>query len=181
MYAAVASALLPLLRRMDPEQANGLALRALRLGLAGYGAGPDDPVLAVSVLGREFSNPIGLAAGFDKGAVAASALMRLGFGFVETGTVTPLPQRGNPKPRIFRLDPDLAVINRLGFNNDGLDAYLRRLAALSEPVPRLVPLGATRSHRICPPTGWPPSSRPVRRTVFRASSWATRPSPGRTA
>jgi dihydroorotate dehydrogenase len=139
MRAAIASALLPLLRRMDPEQANGLALRALQLGLAGRFSAPDDPVLAVSVLGREFSNPIGLAAGFDKGAVAAGALMRLGFGFVETGTVTPLPQQGNPKPRIFRLDPDLAVINRLGFNNDGLNAYLRRLAALSERVPRAVP------------------------------------------
>jgi dihydroorotate dehydrogenase len=140
MRTAIASALLPLLRRMDPEQAHGLALRALRLGLSGQSLAPDDPVLAVSVLGRSFSNPIGLAAGFDKGAVAVNALMRLGFGFVETGTVTPLPQQGNPRPRIFRLEPDLAVINRLGFNNAGLDAYLRRLAAV--PVPRSVPLGA---------------------------------------
>jgi dihydroorotate dehydrogenase len=140
MRTAIASALLPLLRRMDPEQAHGLALRALRLGLSGPSAAPDDPVLAVSVLGQSFSNPIGLAAGFDKGAVAVSALMRLGFGFVETGTVTPLPQPGNPRPRIFRLDPDRAVINRLGFNNDGLEAYLRRLAAV--PVPRSVPVGA---------------------------------------
>src|SRR5271155_308951 len=140
MRTAIASALLPLLRRMDPEQAHGLALRALRLGLSGLSASPDDPVLAVSVLGQSFSNPIGLAAGFDKGAVAVNALMRLGFGFVETGTVTPLPQQGNPRPRIFRLEPDLAVINRLGFNNAGLEAYLRRLAAV--PVPRSVPLGA---------------------------------------
>jgi dihydroorotate dehydrogenase len=129
-----------LLRRMDPERAHGLALRALRLGLAGQSPAPDDPVLAISVLGQSFSNPIGLAAGFDKGAVAVSGLMRLGFGFVETGTVTPLPQPGNPRPRIFRLDPDRAVINRLGFNNDGLDAYLRRLASV--PVPRSVPVGA---------------------------------------
>ena len=140
MRTTIASALLPLLRRMDPEQAHGLALRALRLGLSGPSLAPDDPVLAVSVLGQSFSNPIGLAAGFDKGAVAVNALMRLGFGFVETGTVTPLPQQGNTRPRIFRLEPDRAVINRLGFNNAGLDAYLRRLAAV--PVPRSVPLGA---------------------------------------
>lgn len=139
MLPAIASALLPLLRRMDPERAHGIALQALRLGLAGQSRAPDDPVLAVSVLGRRFSNPIGLAAGFDKGAVAAKALMRLGFGFVETGTVTPLPQPGNPRPRVFRLDPDKAVINRLGFNNAGLDAYLRELSALAD---RPVPLGA---------------------------------------
>jgi len=139
MLATIASAVLPLLRGMDPERAHGIALRALRLGLAGGSGAPDDPSLAISVLGLQFSNPIGLAAGFDKGAVAARALMRLGFGFVETGTVTPLPQLGNPKPRLFRLEPDRAVINRLGFNNQGLDAYLRELAALSE---RPVPLGA---------------------------------------
>ena len=139
MLSAIASALLPLLRRMDPERAHGIALRALRLGPAGRSAETDDLALAISVLGRTFANPIGLAAGFDKGAVAAAALMRLGFGFVETGTVTPRPQPGNPKPRIFRLEPDRAIINRLGFNNAGLDAYVRRLAALSV---RTVPLGA---------------------------------------
>lgn len=139
MLSAVASALLPLLRRIDPERAHGIALRALRLGLVGRSPAPDDPALAVTVLGRRFSNPIGLAAGFDKGAVATKALMRLGFGFVETGTVTPLPQPGNPKPRLFRLEPDNAVINRLGFNNAGLDAYLRQLVTLSA---RPVPLGA---------------------------------------
>ena len=80
------------------------------------------------MLGRRFANPIGLAAGFDKNAVAVPALMRLGFGFVETGTVTPRPQSGNPRPRLFRLTADAAVINRLGFNNAGLDAYLARLA-----------------------------------------------------
>jgi dihydroorotate dehydrogenase len=134
-----ASALLPLLRRIDPERAHGIALRALRLGLGGRSLAPDDPALAITVLGRRFANPIGLAAGFDKGAVAAKALMRLGFGFVETGTVTPLPQPGNPQPRLFRLEPDRAVINRLGFNNAGLGAYLRQLALLSD---RAVPLGA---------------------------------------
>jgi dihydroorotate dehydrogenase len=139
MLATIASVLLPLLRRIEPERAHGIALWALRLGLAGRSATPDDPALAVTALGRTFANPIGLAAGFDKGAVAAAALMRLGFGFVETGTVTPLVQIGNPKPRLFRLEPDRAVINRLGFNNSGLDAYVRRLAALSA---RTVPLGA---------------------------------------
>jgi dihydroorotate dehydrogenase len=139
MRAAIASALLPLMRRLDAERAHGLALHALRLGLIGQSRAPDDPALAVSVLGRNFANPIGLAAGFDKGAVAADALMRLGFGFVETGTVTPLPQPGNPKPRLFRLEQDRAAINRLGFNNAGLAAYLAELAALSH---RPVPLGA---------------------------------------
>ena len=136
MRIAIASALLPLLRRMDPERAHGLALRALRLGLMGNGLGQDDLSLAIRVLGRWFCNPIGLAAGFDKGAVAADALMRLGFGFVETGTVTPRPQPGNPKPRLFRLDEDRAVINRLGFNNPGIDAFLEELRSLpAHPVP----------------------------------------------
>jgi dihydroorotate dehydrogenase len=136
MLPSIASALLPLLRRMDPERAHLLGLRALRLGLAGAVTAPDDPSLAIEVLGRRFANPIGLAAGFDKGAVAVQGLMRLGFGFVETGTVTPRPQPGNPKPRMFRLDEDQAVINRLGFNNAGLDAYLRAIATLrNRPVP----------------------------------------------
>lgn len=139
MTPAIASRCLPLLRLLDPERAHGAALLALRLGFAGRDRTPDDPSLAVTVLGRTFANPIGLAAGFDKGAVAAGALMHLGFGFVETGTVTPRPQPGNPKPRMFRLDQDLAAINRLGFNNDGLDAYVRQLARLSN---RPVPLGA---------------------------------------
>jgi dihydroorotate dehydrogenase len=139
MTPAIASTLMPLLRRMDPERAHGVALLALRLGLGGRDAAVDDPALSVSALGRTLPNPIGLAAGFDKNAVAARALMRLGFGFVETGTVTPRPQVGNPRPRIFRLEQDRAVINRLGFNNAGLEAYLRRLARLRS---RRVMLGA---------------------------------------
>lgn len=111
--------------------AHDFSLKALRWGLAGHDSRADDPVLAVTVLGRTFANPIGLAAGFDKDAVAAAALMRLGFGFVETGTVTPRPQAGNAKPRLYRLEPDRAVINRMGFNNGGLDAYRRNLEALS--------------------------------------------------
>src|SRR4051794_1446292 len=130
MTPAIASALLPLLRGMDPERAHTLALWALRCGLAGRAAQADDPILAVNALGRRLGNPIGLAAGFDKDAVAVPALMRLGFGFVETGTVTPRPQAGNPRPRLFRLEPDRAVINRMGFNNAGIDAYRARLAAL---------------------------------------------------
>lgn len=130
MTPAISSALLPLLRRIDPERAHNLALYALRLGLAGRVTDSDEPILAVEALGRRFSNPIGLAAGFDKNAVAVPALMRLGFGLIETGTVTPRPQPGNPRPRLFRLDADAAVINRMGFNNAGLGPYLGRLAAL---------------------------------------------------
>ena len=128
MTPTIASALMPLLRRLDPERAHDIALRALRLGFAGRAAGADDPALAVVALGRRFANPIGLAAGFDKNAVAVAALARLGFGFIETGTVTPRPQAGNARPRLFRLEPDDAVINRMGFNNAGLEAYRVRLA-----------------------------------------------------
>jgi dihydroorotate dehydrogenase len=139
MTPTLASAILPLLRRMDAEHAHDLSLFALRRGLIGRDTSPTDPALALDVLGRRFANPIGLAAGFDKNAVAATALMRLGFGFVETGTVTPRPQPGNPRPRLFRLPQDAAAINRLGFNNAGLDIYRRNLAALGN---RPVPLGA---------------------------------------
>ena len=120
MTPSLASVLLPLLHRLDAERAHELALLGLRLGLAGTAASDDDPALATEVLGRYFANPIGLAAGFDKNAVAIAPLMRLGFGFVETGTVTPRPQQGNPRPRLFRLTEDSAVINRMGFNNAGI-------------------------------------------------------------
>jgi dihydroorotate dehydrogenase len=120
---------MPALRLLDAETAHGWALKALRLGLAGTAATPDDPALQVRALGLVFNNPIGLAAGFDKNAEAVLPLMRLGFGFVEAGTVTPRPQQGNPRPRLFRLPRHHAVINRMGFNNDGLDAYCARLAA----------------------------------------------------
>src|SRR5262245_23994944 len=136
MLAALA---MPLLRRLDPERAHTLALRALALGLAGPDRSPDDPILAVSAFDMDFRNPIGLAAGFDKDAAALAPLMRLGFGFVEAGTVTPRPQAGNPRPRLFRLVEDDAVINRMGFNNAGLEAFRARLAALPT---RPVPLGA---------------------------------------
>jgi dihydroorotate dehydrogenase len=124
----IASAFAPIMRLVDPERAHGLALQALRLGLGGRAREPGCGCLAVEALGRRFINPIGLAAGFDKDATAVAALMRLGFGFVETGTVTPRAQSGNPRPRLFRLVADQAVINRMGFNNAGIDAFLVRLA-----------------------------------------------------
>ncbi|MBP0465036.1 quinone-dependent dihydroorotate dehydrogenase [Roseomonas sp. PWR1] len=135
MTPAIASALMPLIRGLDAETAHGLALKALAAGLAGRDAGTDDPVLETHCLGLRFRNPIGLAAGFDKDAVAVAPLMRLGFGFVEAGTVTPRPQPGNPRPRLFRLQEDAAVINRMGFNNGGLDGYVARIAALPRPLP----------------------------------------------
>jgi len=138
MTPGLASALMPLLRGMDAEAAHGLALRALNLGLAGRGAETDDPVLATEAFGISFRNPLGLAAGFDKDAAAVLPLLRLGFGFVEAGTVTPLPQAGNPRPRLFRLPEDRAVINRMGFNNNGLEAFRARLAALPRPLPGIV-------------------------------------------
>ncbi|MFC5067424.1 quinone-dependent dihydroorotate dehydrogenase [Flaviflagellibacter deserti] len=121
----------PLLRgvfqSIDPERAHELTLAALeRVPLPP--ARPDDPRLAVEAFGLTFPNPIGLAAGFDKDARVPDAMLRLGFGFVEVGSITPLPQPGNPKPRIFRLPDDQGVINRLGFNNGGHEAALRRLA-----------------------------------------------------
>jgi dihydroorotate dehydrogenase len=128
MMDGIASIVMPFLRRMDAERAHTIALYALRLGLVGRAREEDAPALAVDALGRHFINPIGLAAGFDKNAVAVPALMRLGFGFIETGTVTPRPQPGNPRPRLFRLEPDQAVINRMGFNNDGIEAYAAHLA-----------------------------------------------------
>ena len=118
---------LPLLRWFDPEDAHRMAIQGLRL-LPPMRLRPDDPKLAVRAFGLNFPNPIGMAAGFDKSAEAPDALLRLGFGFVEIGTVTPKPQIGNKRPRLFRLERDEAVINRMGFNNDGADRVLRRLA-----------------------------------------------------
>jgi dihydroorotate dehydrogenase len=123
----LAAAAMPLLRRLDPETAHLLSLRALRLGLVRPDRTPDDPRLAVAAFGRTLRNPIGLAAGFDKNGIALAALGGLGFGFLEAGTVTPRPQAGNPRPRLFRLEQDRAVINRMGFNNEGIAALLPRL------------------------------------------------------
>jgi dihydroorotate dehydrogenase len=116
------------MRALDPEDAHALAIKALRyVPIARQAADPSE--LAVRVFGLNFPNPVGLAAGFDKNAQVPDALLRLGFGFVEVGTVTPLPQAGNPRPRLFRLESDEGVINRLGFNSEGAVAALKRLAA----------------------------------------------------
>ncbi len=119
---------LALLHRMDPERAHGLALAALRLGLGPRGGAISSPRLRVQLAGLDLPNPLGLAAGFDKNAVAVGPLLRSGFGFVEVGAATPRPQPGNPRPRLFRLAEDRAVINRFGFNNDGMEAIAARLA-----------------------------------------------------
>ena len=114
-----------LLRRLDAERAHELAIAGLKyLPLP---VGQDDPVLKTEVAGLSLPNPVGLAAGLDKNAVAIRGLAGLGFGFVECGSVTPRPQAGNPRPRLFRLEEDRAIINRMGFNNDGLDAFAARL------------------------------------------------------
>jgi dihydroorotate dehydrogenase len=116
------------LRSTDPEVAHGLALKSLNLGL-GPKAGPfTTPRLATTVAGMSLPNPVGLAAGFDKNATALHALAKCGFGFVEVGAITPRPQPGNPKPRLFRLTEDQAAINRFGFNNEGMEAAATRLA-----------------------------------------------------
>ncbi|MCK1393859.1 quinone-dependent dihydroorotate dehydrogenase [Bradyrhizobium sp. 1] len=122
---------LPLLRWLDAEDAHRLAIQGLRF-LPPVKPRPDDAKLAVRAFGLNFPNPIGMAAGFDKSAEVPDALLRLGFGFVEIGSVTPKPQSGNPRPRLFRLERDEAVINRMGFNNDGAEVALRRLAARAQ-------------------------------------------------
>jgi dihydroorotate dehydrogenase len=114
------------LRALDPEDAHGLALLGLQAGLGPLG-GRDDPILATTLAGLALPNPVGLAPGFDKDAEVYRPMLRAGFGFVECGTVTPLPQAGNPRPRLFRLTEDKAVINRMGFNNRGLEAFAARL------------------------------------------------------
>jgi len=118
----------PFLRALEPENAHRLAINALRfMPLAKVAAESEE--LTVRAFGLKFPNPVGLASGFDKNGEVPDALLRLGFGFVEVGTITPRAQAGNPKPRMFRLDHDQAVINRLGFNNDGAAAVHVRLAA----------------------------------------------------
>lgn len=115
------------LRATDAEQSHHLALKAIEFGLHPRVWRAEDARLAQTVFGLRFANPVGLAAGFDKDARAIPALFRMGFGFVETGTLTPLPQPGNPEPRLFRLDTDKALINRMGFNNAGFAAALGRI------------------------------------------------------
>ena len=128
---------------LDPERAHGLTIKSLK-----YGPTPKvkirDPRLATSIAGLEFENPLGLAAGFDKNAEVPNAMLGLGFGFVEVGAVTPRPQPGNPRPRVFRLRTDRAVINRYGFNNDGLDVIASRLKKRSRRGIVGINLGANK-------------------------------------
>ena len=123
------SVLRPFLFNLDPETAHDLAIKSLKFNPlpSKMFEVEDEQMLKVQLLGKNFPNPIGLAAGFDKSAEAYNSLLRLGFGFVEVGTVTPLKQFGNPKPRIFRLKDDAALINRLGFNNDGIEIIKNRI------------------------------------------------------
>jgi dihydroorotate dehydrogenase len=116
-----------LLLALDPEQAHDLAVKSLELGLYPRATTPDDKRLAQRIFGLDFPNPLGMAPGFDKNARVPRELLAMGFGFVEVGTLTPRPQSGNPLPRMFRSVADRAVINRLGFNNEGQEAALRRL------------------------------------------------------
>ncbi|MFC5372228.1 quinone-dependent dihydroorotate dehydrogenase [Brevundimonas faecalis] len=132
-----------LLRQMDPETAHRLAIRALQVTpLPAPGA--DDPILKTRVAGLEMSNPVGLAAGLDKNGEALEGLSRLGFGAVECGSVTPRAQPGNPKPRLFRLSEDQAIINRMGFNNEGLKPFGARLARRPTRTPVGANLGANK-------------------------------------
>lgn len=128
MIDAAFPLLRPLLHRLDAERAHDLTIRALG-ALPVTAPAADEASLAVEILGRRFPNPVGLAAGFDKGARVPDALLGLGFGFVEVGGVVPRPQPGNPRPRVFRLAADRAVINRFGLNSEGLDVVTARLKA----------------------------------------------------
>lgn len=131
------------LRTLDPEDAHRLTIRALALGLGPRAPAPD-PILATTVAGLSLPSAVGLAAGFDKNAEAFGPMLAAGFGFVECGTVTPLPQSGNPRPRLFRLSEDQAVINRMGFNNAGLEAFAVRLARPGRPGPVGANIGANK-------------------------------------
>lgn len=127
----------PFFKMVQPETAHGLTLWALRKGLAGKAHIPAHPSLTQELWGRKFPNPVGLAAGFDKDAEAIAPLVDMGFGFVEAGTVTPQPQAGNPKPRIFRVPSHDAVINRMGFPSKGLENFRENVQRLREENPEL--------------------------------------------
>jgi dihydroorotate dehydrogenase len=132
------------LLRMDPEIAHGATVSALRLGLAPEQQGPDAPELRTNLCGLELSNPVGMAAGFDKNAEVPVPLARMGFGMVEIGTVTPRPQQGNAKPRIFRIASAEGVVNRLGFNNEGHEAAFARLKGAHVAAALGVNIGANK-------------------------------------
>lgn len=132
------------LLRMDPETAHSATINALRLGLAPMQDDPDPLELKTSLAGLELRNPVGMAAGFDKNGEVPRPLALMGFGMVEVGTVTPLPQSGNPKPRLFRVGAAEGVINRMGFNNDGHDEVYRRLSHLRVPAILGINIGANK-------------------------------------
>ncbi|MEL7012010.1 MAG: quinone-dependent dihydroorotate dehydrogenase [Pseudomonadota bacterium] len=140
----VEQASLPLLRLFDPERAHGLGLKALNAGLAPSPGPVTSPRLRTELAGFDLPNPIGLAAGFDKNAEALGPLSRSGFGFLEVGAITPRAQPGNPKPRLFRLTQDNAVINRFGFNNDGMEVAADRLARRPKDIVIGLNLGANK-------------------------------------
>lgn len=132
------------LRRLDPETAHGLALRAVHSPLAARPGPVTSDRLRTTLAGLTLPNPVGLAAGFDKNATAIAPLSRTGFGWIEAGAATPLPQQGNPRPRLFRLGEDQAAINRFGFNNDGMETIAARLARRPKGVPVGLNLGANK-------------------------------------
>ena len=133
----------PALLALDPEKAHELTLRSLEQGIFPHG-GQNDHRLEQTVWGLRFKNPLGMAAGFDKNGRVTGPLFKMGFGFCEAGTVTPLPQDGNPRPRVFRLIKDRAVINRLGFNNQGHDALAARLVSRSHEGVLSINIGANK-------------------------------------
>lgn len=135
---------LALLHRMDPEAAHGMSIKALKAGLAPMPGPVTSPRLKTTVAGLDLPNPVGLAAGFDKNGEVLAPLSRTGFGFIEVGAVTPRPQPGNPKPRLFRLSEDKAAINRFGFNNEGMEAMAHRLANRPEYAVIGLNLGANK-------------------------------------
>ncbi|WP_298854474.1 quinone-dependent dihydroorotate dehydrogenase [uncultured Ruegeria sp.] len=132
------------LHRMDPEAAHGMSIRALKTGLTPAPGPVTTPRLKTKLAGLELSNPIGLAAGFDKNGEVLTPLSRAGFGFIEVGAVTPRPQPGNPKPRLFRLTEDKAAINRFGFNNEGMEVMAKRLASRPKNAVIGLNLGANK-------------------------------------
>jgi len=144
MIPSLADLALPFLRVLDPEHAHEVTLKALEAGLYPRPMEADDTRLAQSIWGLDFPNPIGIAAGFDKDARAPGAILNSGFGFAEVGTLTPRPQTGNPRPRVFRLTQDRAMINRLGFNNEGHKRALTRLARRSSKGVIGVNIGANK-------------------------------------
>lgn len=135
------------LRGMDPERAHGLAIKALSLGMSAATGAVTSERLKTCIASLNLDNPVGLAAGFDKNAEVIAPLSKAGFGFIEVGAATPLPQPGNPKPRLFRLIEDKAAINRFGFNNDGMDTIRDRLATASANIPVGINLGANKTSR----------------------------------